>query len=592
MRPVGRLAAGSTVESAQAELDALALNLESAYPETNTGKRFLVRSLQDQVVGGVERGLWLILGAVGIVLVIACANVANLLMVRASTRTGEVAVRSALGASRGRLITQVMIESGVIAVLGGLCGLALAWLGVQLLPRFSAGGIPRIDEIGIDAPVLLFTLATIAVVTILFGLAPAVALARTSLRTGLGTGSTRGGESRGSGSARGLLLGGEVALSAVLLVGAGLLLRSFSQLYAVDVGFETREILRFKLNLPRSRYTDLEQITTFYRTLEERIRVIPGVEAAGSVWGPPLGSGNASATVLVDGRPEPTPAEETEASVHPMGPGWMETMRIPVIRGRGLTEADDREAEPVAVINETFVRENFPGEDPIGQSLRVTVNLGYGSPTWRIVGIVGDVRSRGLERESEAQIYMPHGQYGPGDLAITVRSTPGGPPLLPVIREEVRAMDAGLPLYQIETVEEALQRQVAPTRFYMILVGLFAGLAAVLAAVGLYGVVAYSVSRRTREIGLRVALGAGRDGIVRLVVGQGMRPALLGLIVGLGVALAGGRVMEALLFGVQPRDPVILGGTALLLAVVTLAAAILPAYRASRVDPVKALRAE
>ena len=220
------------------------------------------------------------------------------------------------------------------------------------------------------------------------------------------------------------------------------------------------------------------------------------------------------------------------------------------------------------------------------------MNLGYGSPTWRIVGVVGDVRSRGLERETEAQIYMPHGQYGPGDLAITVRSTPGAQPLLSVIREEVRAMDANLPLYQVETVAEALQRHVAPTRFYMILVGLFAGLAAVLAAVGLYGVVAYSVSRRTREIGLRVALGARRDGIVRLVVGQGMRPALLGLAVGLGAALAGGRVMEALLFGVQPRDPVILGGTALLLTLVTLVAAILPAYRASRVDPVEALRAQ
>ena len=559
MRPVGRLAVGSTVESAQAELDALALNLEAAYPDTNTGKRFLVRSLQDKVVGGVQRGLWLILGAVGIVLVIACANVANLFLVRASTRTGEVSVRSALGASRGRLVTQVMVESGVIAVIGGLSGLALAWFGVQLLPRFSAGGIPRIDEIGIDGPVLLFTLGTVALVTVLFGLAPAVTLARTSLRTGLGSGS-RAGEGRGSGRARSLLLGGEVALSAVLLVGAGLLLRSFSQLYAVDVGFETQEILRFKLNLPSGRYTDLDQITTFYRTLEERIRTIPGVEAAGSVWGPPLGRGNATGTVLVEGRPEPEPEEETGASIHPMGPGWMETMRIPVIRGRGLTEADDHDAEKVAVINEAFVRQNFPGEDPIGQNVRVTVGLGFGSPYWRIVGVVGDVRSRGLERETDAQIYMPHGQYGPRDMSVTVRSTPGAPPLLPVIREEVRAMDASLPLYQVETVEQALQRHVAPTRFYMILVGLFAGLAAVLAAVGLYGVVAYSVSRRTREIGLRVALGARRDGIVRLVVGQGMRPALIGLAVGLGLALLGGRVMETVLFGVQPRDPVILGG--------------------------------
>jgi predicted permease len=320
MRPaVGRLAAGATVESVQAEVDALALTLESAYPETNTGKRFLVRSLQDRVVGGVARGLWLILGSVGIVLVIACANVANLLLVRAATRTGEVAVRRALGASRGRLITQVMVESGVIAVLGGLSGLALAGLGVQLLPLFSAGGIPRIDEISIDGPVLLFTLGSVVLVTVLFGLAPAFALARTSLRTGIGSGATRGGEGRGSGRARGILLGAEVALSAVLLVGAGLLLRSFSQLYAVDVGFETQEILRFKLNLPRGRYTDLDQITTFYRTLEDRIRTIPGVEAAGSVWGPPLGSGNATGTILVDG---PVPNPRRRRKPRPLSIRW------------------------------------------------------------------------------------------------------------------------------------------------------------------------------------------------------------------------------------------------------------------------------
>ena len=589
MRTVGRLAQASTIEALEAEVLTIAINLESAYPEYNTGKRFLVRSLQNYVVGDVKQGLWLVLGAVGIVLLIACANVANLLLVRASTRTGEIAVRSALGASRRRLVIQVMVESGLIAFFGGIGGLALASVGVHILPRFSAGGIPRIDEIGISGAVLLFTLGTVLFVTLVFGAAPAAALARTPLRSGLGTGSQGSGTGRGSGRSRSLLLGTEVALSAVLLIGAGLLLRSFAQLYAVDVGYETREILRFSLN-PRPE--GLDEVRTFYRTLEERIRTIAGVEAAGSVWGPPLGRGHATGTVLVDGRPEPTPTEETEAAIHPMGPQWMETMRIPILRGRGLQEADDYNAEPVALVNETFVRENFPNEEPLGQSVRVTVNLGYGSPTWRIVGIVGDVRTRGLELDAEAQIYVPHGQFGPSAMSITVRSVPGAPPLLPAIREEVRQLNPNLPLYRVDTLEEALRQQVAPTRFYLVLISLFAGLAAVLAAIGLYGVVAYAVSRRTREIGLRVALGANRDGIVRLVLGQGMRPALVGLAFGLGAAFFGGRVMEAVLFGVEPRDPLIFGATGVLLFVVALAATIVPAYRASRVDPVTALRTE
>ena len=589
MKTIGRLADNATVESLQAEAFTLAVNLESAYPETNTRKRFLVRSLQDSVVGDVRAGLWLILGAVGIVLLIACANVANLLLVRASTRTGEVAVRSALGASRRRLMVQVMVESGVIAFFGGLGGLALAFAGISLLPQFSSGGIPRIDEIGIDGAVLLFTLGTVITVTLLFGSIPAAALARTPLRSGLVSGSQGSGSGRESGRSRGILLGVEVALSAILLVGAGLLLRTFTQLYAVDVGYETREILRFSLNpQPES----MDQIRIFYRTLEEQIRGIPGVEAAGSVFGPPLGRGHATGTVLVDGRPEPTPAEETEAAIHSMGPQWVETMRIPILRGRGLTAADDYDSEPVAVVNETFVRQNFPNEEVLGQRARVTVNFGSGSPVWQIVGVVGDVRDRALNQDAEAKIYVPHGQMGPSAMSITVRGIPGGPSLLPAIRNEVRKVAPNLPLYRIDSLEEVVRQQVAPTRFYLLLVSLFAGLAAVLAAIGLYGVVAYAVSRRTREIGLRVALGAQRDGIVRLVLGQGMRPALLGLGVGLGAAFFGGRVMEAVLFGVQPRDPIIFVATGVLLTLVALAATLIPAYRASRVDPVTALRSE
>ena len=316
---------------------------------------------------------------------------------------------------------------------------------------------------------------------------------------------------------------------------------------------------------------------------------MPGVEAVGSVWGPPLGRGNASGTVLVSGRPEPAPEEEREAFIHSIGPGWMETMRIAVVRGRGLTANDDVDPLPAAVINETFARENFPDEDPIGQEVRVTVSLGYGSPTWRIVGVVRDVRSRAIDAEPEPQIYVPHGLYGPENLTVTMR-TRRGASVMPAVREILRDMGPNVPMYRVETVSEALQRQVAPTRFYLVLIGAFAALAAALAAVGLYGVVSYSASRRTREIGLRFALGAEREGIVMMVLAQGLAPAATGLVLGLTAAFFAGHVMEAVLFGVQPRDPWIFGSTSLFLFVVAAVATFAPAQRASRIDPVRALR--
>jgi predicted permease len=591
MIAVGRLAPGATVGIAQSEADRIAANLTAAYADTNTNKSFLVRSLQDQMVGDVRRGLLLLLGAVGLLVLIACANVANLLLVRASTRTGEIAIRTALGASHGRLAGQALIESGVLAVLGGSAGLLLASASLELLPRLATG-IPRMESIEIDGVVLLFALGTVVLVTFLFGTAPALALLRLPVRSGLAQNTPGGGESRGRRRFRNLLLAGEMALSALLLVGAGLLLRSFGSLYAVDVGFETRDIVRFHVMLSSVRYDSLEKVRAFYRDLEERIRALPGVDAVGSVWGPPLGRGHATGTVLVAGRPEPSPEEEREASIHAVGPGWMETMRIRPVRGRGLTARDDLGPELVAMVNETFVRENFAGEDPIGKEVRVTVSLGYGSPSWRIVGVVGDVRSRGLDVLPEAQIYVPHGRYGPENMNIAIRTHREAGSVLPAVRAVLREKNADAPMYRVETVEEAVQRQVAPTRFYLVLIGIFAGLAAVLAAVGLYGVVAYSASRRTREIGLRFALGAPREGILRMVLAQGMAPAVVGLALGLLAAYFGGQVMEAILFEVQPRDPWIFAGTSLLLLVVALLATLVPAHRASKIDPARALRFE
>ena len=589
---LGRLAPGATLEKAQAEIDQIGANLTAEFPDTNTNKRFLARSLQDQIVGDVKQGLLLLLGAVGLVVLIACANVANLLLVRASTRTGETAIRTAMGASRARLVGQALVECGALAVLGGLSGLLLAVSSLELLPKLVTG-IPRIESIAIDGEVLLFALVTVVFITILFGAAPAFAVARIPIRSALGQATPGGGgESPGRRRFRGLLVASEMALCAILLVAAGLLLRSFAALYTVDVGFETKNVVRFNVMLSSLRYDSLDKIRTFYRDLEQELGTLPGVEAVGSVWGPPLGRGHATGSVLVAGRPEPAPEDEREAAIHSVGPGWMQTMRIRLVRGRALTTPDDSAPVPVAVVNETFVRENFPDEDPIGKDVRVSVSLGFGSPTWRIVGVMGDVRSRGLDVEPEAEIYVPHGLYGPEDMSITLRTHEGAPPVLPAARALLRRSSADVPMYRVETVEEAVKRQVAPTRFYLLLIGIFATLAALLAAVGLYGVVAYSASRRSREIGLRLALGAPRKDIMRMLLVQGMAPAAVGLSLGLLTAFFGGHVMGAILFGVEPRDPWIFLATSLLLVVVAILATIVPAHRASRIDPAHALRFE
>jgi predicted permease len=584
---VGRLAEGGSVDSAQAELDRLAANLEAAYPDSNTHKSFAVRSLRDQLVGEARPGLMLLLGAVGLLVLIACANVSSLLLVRASTRTGEVAIRTAIGASRMRLVAQALLESLLLAGAGAALGLAVAAGILDLLLRL-APALPRIENVAIDVEVLLFTLATVLLVTLFVGTAPALVLLRAPVRSALPSSGTPGRERH---RFRSGLLAFETALAALLLVGAGLLLKSFAALYAVDIGFDSSNVSRFTLLLPEVRYDSLEKVRGFYRELEERVRAIPGVEAAGSAWGPPLGRGRATGEVLVTGRPKPAPGEEREASIQPIGPGYFETMRIPVVRGRGLTERDDSGSEPAALINQAFAREHFPSEDPLDREVEMTIDLGYGSPTWRIVGVVADVRSRGLEVDPSPEIYVPHGLFGPESVTVTVRSRPGAS-ILPAVREILREMDSAVPIFRIETMTEVVEREVAPTRFHLALVAAFAALAAILAAVGVYGVVAYAAESRTREIGLRLALGAGRASVSRLVLAQGVRPAALGLGLGLSAAYLGVRVMESVLFGVQPRDPSVFLGTGALVLTVALAAALLPARRAGRIDPVRAIRFE
>jgi putative ABC transport system permease protein len=588
---VARLVPGVSRERANQELHALARGLSDQFPDSNHEKGLYARPLVDHLVGDVRRGLWTLLGAVGIVLLIACANVANLLLVRGSTRSSEIAVRSALGAGPRRMLGTVLTESAVLAALGAVFGVALAQVSVYGLRLVPPGTIPRIDDVTLDGRVLIFALGLTILVTLLFGMAPALRLARTAPASDLG-GAARAGREPGDARSRSLLLAGEVALSVMLLAGAGLFIRSLTELHAVDLGFEEREIARFRLNLPISRYDELGPITDYFERLEEGLRAIPGVEAVGSVFSPPLGFGNIIADVYVEGRPAPDPGQETSAALHPATPGYLETMGIPVLRGRGIERTDRIDTEAVALVNETFVRENFPDEEVLGRHVGVTASFGHERDTlWTVVGVVADSR-RNLESEPRAQVYVPHAQFGAGDLTVHLRGRANAGGLLPAARETVRALDPNVPMARAETLTEAIRRETGATRFYLGVVGLFAALAVVLAAIGLYGVVSYLVSRRTREIGIRVALGAGTGRVRRMVLLQGLRPALAGVAAGVVGALLAGRVVASLLYEVRPRDPVVLAAVVAVLLLVSLIATLVPAIRATRVDPVDALGAE
>jgi putative ABC transport system permease protein len=579
-RSIARLAAGVSLERASAELEAHASRLREEYPRTNHDKTLRFEPLGDFMVGDVRRPLWIVLSAVGVVLLIACANVANLLLVRASARRGEVAVRAALGASHGRLVAQVLVESFVLALGGASIGLALAAGGVELLKRLGPDAIPRIDEITIDATVLAFSLAMTTFVALLFGLSPALRMARTSVIDGM-----RSGEQPREGWSRGALLTVEIAMSLVLLVGAGLLTRSLVKLYEVDLGFDGREVVRFEVSLPATRYDSRATVALFYRTLEERIATLPDVRAVGSADYPPLTSAYATRDLRIDGQPDPEPGEEVVVWPRPVTPGYFDAMRLRLLRGRAIEPTDRDGTLPVAVVNETFVREALGGEDPIGK------RISAGSPMLTVVGVVGDVR-RGLKAEPEPAVYLPLAQVGARSLFVHVRGRPGASNLLAAVREQVHALDPNLPLRNPETVTEAIRRDAAPTRFFLLLIALFAGLALLLAIVGLYGVVSYLVSRRTREIGIRLALGASRLTITRLVLGHALWPAALGVAGGLLASIAVTGVMRSLLFEVEPIDPLVLSGVSVLLFAVATLASMLPARRAMGVNPVEVLRSE
>jgi len=589
---LSRLADGATLDQARQQAAALSLRLDEAFPDSNFEKRFNLMTLEEDFVGEVRADLWILLAAVSLVLLVACANVANLLLARAQGRMGEVGIRAAMGAGRMRLLQQVLTESMVLAVMGGGLGMGLTFVGVEVLKRMAPESLPRVDQVSIDPSVLAFALLLSLAVSLFFGLSPALRLARSSPAEALGR-SRRGGDAGRAGSrSRSLLLASEVALSLILLVGAGLLLRTLGELKSIHPGFRTEQITRFTLSIPESTYPELEQVAGFFETLEGRLAAIPGVESVGSTFGAALGFMSATGVADVEGRPEPPPGEEIPAWMRPVTPGYLETMGIPVLKGRGIEPSDRAGSMEVALINETLAEALFPGEDPLGKRVSVSVSFGFGSPMRTVVGVVADTRMRALTREAPGAFYVPQRQAGPPFMTVAVRSRPGIGSLTESIRREVVAMDPNVPLRNVETMRQVVAAEMAPTRFFLTLLAVFAGLAVVLASVGLYGVATYMVSRRRQEIGIRMALGAEGGRVTGMVIRQAAIPVLLGVIVGLAVASAGARVLEGLLFQVNPRDPLVFAGVTGLLMAVAFLATLLPARQASRVDPGEALRRE
>jgi len=592
---VARLKPGVTLAQAQAEMSAIAVRLQQQHAE-NTDLGANVTPLHEQIVGDIKPALLVLLGAVGFVLLIACANVANLLLARAAGRQKEISIRVALGASRLRLIRQFLTESLLLAVLGGVVGLLLSLWGVSLLKAFIPENISQVEAITIDGRVLLFTLLVSLLTGLIFGLAPAAQAASLNLSETL----KEGGRDSAAGSRgnriRGALVIAEVAVSLILLIGAGLLINSFLRLRNVDPGFRTNNLLTMQVVLPAFKYPDQARRTAFYDQLLNRIETLPGVKSAAFTTNLPLYRQGNSMGVSVEGIPDPAPGQGRRPSVmtRVISPRYFQTMGIQLLQGRGFSNEDKEDAPAVAVINETMARHFWPGQDPLGKRLTPGSLTSTDPNDWiTVVGVANDVRQIDLTAPPKPQMYLSYVQAGffaPGDLVVSTDLEPLS--LAAAVRKAVWEVDKDQPVSNIRTMEEIASESVARQRFSMLLLGVFAALALVLAAVGIYGVMSYSVAQRTREFGIRMALGARRGDVLRLAVGHGLKLVLIGIVVGLGAAFFLTRVMSSLLFGVSATDPITFIGISLVLISVAVIASYLPARHATKIDPMVALRYE
>jgi putative ABC transport system permease protein len=602
MYAIARLKPNVTIERARADMNTIAARLRQQYKE-NAGNSVAVTTLLEDTVGDVRPALLILLGAVGFVLLIACANVANLLLARAATRAKEIAIRRALGAGRWRIIRQLLTESVLLALLGGALGLFLAIWGVDLLVALSpADSIPRAQEIGLDGRVLGFTLAVSLLTGVLFGLIPALQASKTDLTESLKEGGRSSTEGLRRNRVRSLLVISEIALSLVLLIGAGLMLRSFWRVQEVDPGFNPHNVLTMRISLPAAKYAQAEQVMNFYQTTIERVKGLPGVQAVGVSGGIPL-SGAPDTSFFVEGRPYPPAGRYPEAFYYTVSPEYFRAMGIRLLKGRYFTEQDAKDSPKVTIIDENLARGLFAGQDPIGKHL--VPPEGGADPPSEIVGVVQHVKHMGLDSDAQSKIqyqfYVPYVQIpekylalATRDMYLVARTANASDPLslAAPVQKEIHEVDKNQPVFNVKTMEQLINESIAPRRFSMFLLSLFALVALVLAAVGIYGVMSYSVSQRTHEIGIRVALGAGKSDVLKLVIKQGLTLALIGVVSGLIGALVVTRVMASMLYGVTATDPLVFAGVALLLALVALLACYIPAHRAMRVDPMIALRYE
>jgi predicted permease len=593
---IARLKPGVQIEQAKAELTSISSRLEQQYPEDDKGWGATVIPLREQLVGDVRTALFVLLGAVAFVLLIACANVANLVLAKMLGRRRELAIRTALGASRAALLRHVLVETMLLSVLGGVLGLLLARFGVGLSMKLLADHLPPFVNVTLDTKVLAFTLLLSIAAGVLAGLVPSLRFSRVDANEALKQG-TRGTSDSG-GKTRNLLVVCEVALSLVLLIGAGLMVRTLWELRNVRPGFDSSNVLTMSVAVPRDRFPSPATQVNFFQETLQRVRALPGVEDAGAIDDLPLGGGGSHQPFSIEGRPMLPMAEQPEVDVRMISPGYLRAMRVPIIRGRDFADSDAAGRPAVAVISAALARRFWPNEDPLGKHLTLTFFPGIPR---EIVGIVGDVKVDSLnETRPVDTIYVAASQLTPAvgeafrsfGLTLTVRTKSDPHGAVSAVTDAIHQVGPDIPVTDVLSMDDVIAQSMSPQRFNMLLLAAFAGLALLLAAVGIYGVLSYSVRRRVREIGIRMALGASQSNILRLVVGDGMKPILIGVAIGLTAAVALSRFMASLVFGVPPTDPLTFTVVALLLVVVGIVANTLPAYRATRVEPVRTLREE
>ena len=603
---VARLKPGFKLPQAQADLTNIAATLEQRYPNNyaDSGWGLYPISMLDEFVGSVRPALRILLGAVAFVLLIACANVANLLLARATVREKEVAIRAALGAVRRRLIQQLLTESVLLSFIGGLFGLLLAYVGVRLFVVFGPKDIPRLDEIGLDRRVFIFSLLIAIATGLVFGLAPALQISKPDLHDAMKEGGR--GSSKGRHRLRNALVVSEVAIALVLLVGAGLMIKSFRQLLQLNMGFRTENVLTMRLSVPSTKYKDDVQVAAFYRQLLDKIKALPGVEAAGAISHLPLSGSYSSGTTAVENAEAQEGLKSFQGSAYieadrrSVSADYFKAMGIQLKEGRLFTEADTETAPPVAVVDETFERRFWPHGTAVGKRFIARFNNPKDIQWGQIVGVVAHVRHYGVDQvkqfalgqEGREQAYFPYLQRPSNRMYLAIKTTTDPLSLTGAVRSQVLSLDPEQPVYNVKSMDQLVTTSLAQRQLNMVLFASFSAIALILAAVGIYGVMSYSVTQRTHEIGIRMALGARQHNVLGLVVRQGMTLALTGVVVGLGAAIALTRLMSSLLFGVSATDPLTFAAISVILTGVALAACLVPARRATRVDPMVALRYE